>query len=161
GTLTQGGSDNALIYQAHSDSLRPTSDLILPVQYTPDLGYTVSKNGVTQASSSVVTTYPTQGWADIADSSGQGIEIGIYQMAAYWPKSLEFNSGGSDVRVGIWPGANSVPFYQSWQQLSSHTIFLNFHTAALTSTAASNAFLSFQHYLVARAPFTYYNTANV
>src|SRR5581483_8176173 len=38
-------------------------------------------------------------------------------------------------------------------------LFLNFH--ANSQASAANEFLKFQHYLLARAPFTYYNATSV
>src|ERR1035441_6004975 len=80
-------------------------------------------------------------------------------MAAYSSKSLEFNAGGSDVRVGIWARQNSIPYYQAWPQWSIHDLFLNFHAKAPASPA--NDFLKFQHYLLGRADRTQYNAAGV
>ena len=110
--------------------------------------------------------YPA-GWADLSDDSGAGIEVGVYQMAAYWPKSLEFRSGGDQVRIGIWPDQtlsmarpeDAIPYYQSWPQYSIQDLYLNFHGAALTSPGTE--FLKFQHFLMARAPIDYYNKAQV
>jgi len=102
------------------------------------------------------------GWTDLTDSSGAGIEIGVYEIAAYWPKSLEFLKGGSDVRVGIWPdqslfGAGGQDYYQSWPQYSIHTIYFNFHAAALSDPAGE--FGRSQYPLLARAAVAYYNEA--
>ena len=110
--------------------------------------------------------YPA-GWADLTDSTGAGVEIGVYQMSAYWPKSLQFHDGGTDVRIGIWPdqtlspanSAAAIPYYQAWPQYSIHDLYLNFHAQALSSPGSE--FLKFQHYLMARAPISQYNNANV
>lgn len=110
------------------------------------------------------TRYP-QGWADLRDAAGAGVEVGVYQMSAYWPKSLQFMNGGSEIRVGIWPDQNlfrtggGKPYYQPWPEYSIHDLFFDFHDQALKSPA--DAFLSFQHYLVARAPLEHYNRARV
>ena len=110
-------TDSVYLYQASSASMKhqhwgsvytapPTKD-----PYT----YQVIKNGAVIASgdtSSAAKQYP-QGWADVRDATGAGIEIGVYQLAAYWPKSLEFLNGGSDVRVGIWPRQSTTPVRSS------------------------------------------------
>ncbi len=110
------------------------------------------------------TRYP-QGWADVSDASGAGIETGVYQLAAYWPKSLQFINGGSEIRVGIWPnqelyqGGGGQPYYQGWPLYSIHDLFFNFHDKSLPDPA--NEFLAFQHYLVARASISHYNSSGV
>src|SRR5262249_55944522 len=99
------------------------------------------------------------GWADISNSAGVGVQIGVYQMTAYWPKSLEFNGGGSDVRIGIWPRENSQPIYQAWPAWSINDLFLEFHTT--TPASLSSEFLRMQHYLVARPALSYLNSTSV
>lgn len=164
GTLdTATGTDSAYIYQASSQAMQwkdwcpGTSGTPPCVPYTTDKGYSIVRNGSTVLSGSD-TQYP-QGWADISNSSGVGVEVGIYQMAAYWPKSLEFDGGGTDVRLGIWARENSQPYYTSWPKWDIHDLYLNFHASALSSPA--NSFLSFQHYLIGRAPVSAYNSAGV
>jgi hypothetical protein len=127
------------------------------VPYTADSGYRIVKNGTIVGSGSD-TQYP-QGWADLRDANGAGISVGVYQLAAYSPKSLEFNAGGSDVRIGIWARENSQAYYQPWPQWSTHDLYLNFHSTALAS--ASDEFLKYQHYLVARAAIAHYNSTSV
>src|SRR5258708_2392217 len=127
------------------------------VPYTTDTGYSIVKNGASVLSGT--DTKSPEGWADISDSSGAGVEIGVYQLAAYWPKSLEFNGGGSDVRIGIWARQNSQAYYQPWAQHSIHDLFLNFHASAPSSLP--NEFLKFQHYLVGRAALSQYNNSGV
>jgi hypothetical protein len=104
------------------------------------------------------------GWAGLSDARGAGIEAGVYQMAAYWPKSFQFPNGGSEVRIGIWPdqslfGSGSQDYYQAWPQYSIHTLYFDFHTAAISDPEAE--FARFQHPLLARAPLSYYNDAKV
>jgi hypothetical protein len=153
-TGSLSGSDGVYLYQGQSQLM---TGPVLPVPYTTDTGYSIVKNGGTLVQGGA-TQYP-QGWADISDGSGKGVEIGVYQMAAYWPKSLEFNGGGSDVRIGIWARQNSQAVYLPWPQWSIHDLFLNFHATALSSPA--NEFLKFQHYLVARADRSVYNSTGV
>jgi hypothetical protein len=105
------------------------------------------------------SSYP-EGWADLRDPSGAGIEVGVYQLAAYWPKSLQFVNGGSEIRIGIWPdqslgGAGGQSYFQSWPQYSIHELFLDFHSEALKD--AEREFDTFQYPLIARAPPEYYD----
>jgi hypothetical protein len=156
GSLT--GGDSVYLYQGESQSMKWQDWCGFScVPYTNDAGYSIVKNGST-LSTGADTQYP-QGWADVSDGSGTGVSVGIYQMSAYWPKSLEFNSGGSDVRIGIWPRQNSQPYYQAWPQWSTYDLFVSFHGVAVSTPA--NDFLRFQHYLVARAPIAQYNNAKV
>ena len=102
GTLNSGTTtDSAYLYQAESTLMNNSNWCSGSgcVPYTSLSGYSIVKNG-TAVSTGTAAQYP-QGWADIADSSGTGIEIGQYQMAAYGNKSLEFNGGGKDVRREI------------------------------------------------------------
>jgi hypothetical protein len=103
--------------------------------------------------------YP-EGWADMEDSTGAGIQVGVYQLAAYWPKSLEFMAGGTEVRIGIWPdqslfGEGGQQYFQSWPQYSLHTLYLNFHSAKLPDPATE--FQKFQAPLIARTHVSSYN----
>lgn len=153
GTLT--GADSVYVYQGETQKMKWQDWCgYLCVPFTTDSGYSIKKNGSTLQSGA-----NTEGWADISNTSGAGIEVGVYQMAAYWPKSLEFNAGGTDVRIGIWARQNSQPYYQAWPQWSVHDLYLNFHAAALASPA--NEFLKLQHYLVARASIAHYNSTKV
>jgi hypothetical protein len=99
------------------------------------------------------------GWGDLHDSSGAGVLIGVQELSAYWPKSLEFRSGGSDVRIGIWPTHNTKPYYQAWPQYSTHDLWLDFHDAPLNSP--SQEFSQLQHFLVGRASLSQYNDSGV
>lgn len=181
------GTESAYIYQAYSNNMEhghwngatcpygssfprcvapyiPREGRAAPFAYAQD-GYQIVYGGETLASGDHAH-YP-DGWADLTDKSGAGIEIGIYQMSAYWPKSLQFENGGSEVRVGIWPDQKlspvnpsaAIPYYQAWPQYSIHDIYVNFHSSALNSPR--DEFLKFQHYLLARAPIAQYNNANV
>jgi len=156
GTITS--QDSVYLYQGESQSMKWQEWCGSGcVPYTADTGYSIVKNGSVLISGTD-TQYP-QGWADISDGNGVGVEIGVYQLAAYWPKSLEFNGGGTDVRIGIWARQNSQPYYQEWPQHSTHDLYLNFHATA--PAAPADDFLAFQHYLVARAPYSYYNSTAV
>ena len=156
------GKDSAYLYQATSENLRHMHWCGFGcIPYTKDTGYQVVKNGTTLMSGLTTggnTQYP-EGWADLADSEGAGITIGVYQLSALWPKSLEFNNGGSDIRVGIWPRQNSIPYYQSWPSYSIHDIYLDFHDK--TVAAPVDEFRRFQHSLIARASRDHYNQSKV
>jgi hypothetical protein len=155
---TMSGTDSVYLYQGQSQFMKGANWCGYGcIAYTPDIGYKIAKNTTMLASGD--DTKAVQGWADISDSSGAGVEIGVYQLSAYWPKSLEFNAGGTDVRIGIWARENSKPYYQSWPQYSIHDLYLNFHAAAVSSPASE--FLKFQHYLVARASRDQYNNSGV
>jgi len=157
-TGTVSGTDSVYIYQGESQLMKYYNYCGSGcVPFTTDTGYKIVKNTTTLLSGGD-TQYP-QGWADISNAAGVGVEIGVYLFSAYWPKSLEFNGGGTDVRIGIWARENSQPYYQEWPQYSTHDLYVNFHTSAPASPA--NEFLKFQHYLVARAAFSYYNTSAV
>lgn len=157
-TGSLAASDSVYLYQADSKLMRGADWCGYGcVPFTQDTGFSVVKNGSTLKSGSD-TQYP-QGWADVTDASGAGVEIGVYQMAAYSPKSLEFNNGGADTRIGIWARQNSQPYYQAWPNWSIHDLYLNFHAAPLASP--SSDFLKYQHALVGRADRTYYNSVGV
>ena len=176
-------NENAYLYQAYSNDME-TSDwnadncpqngwdrcVASPIARTGNKGvWTYAQDGYQIVHGSSVlasgdhTRYP-QGWADVSDGSGTGVEIGVYQLSAYWPKSLQLMSGGADVRVGIWPNQSlftkggGQAYYQGWPAYSVHDLYFNFHSSALPS--AENSFLAFQHYLLGRAPVTQYNKAS-
>jgi hypothetical protein len=169
----EGGSAQcAYIYQAESTMMKNPgwctggtwATCVAPASIS---GYSVIANG-SAATTGTSAQWPA-GWADLTDSSGAGIEIGQYLMAAFGNKSLEFRGGGSDIRIGLWAGQNNTtststltpnkPYYLSWPAHSEHDILLNFHETALASPA--NDFLKYQHPLVARATVAAYNTAQV
>jgi YetA-like protein len=171
GTLNQsGGTDNVNIYQGISTQMASTDSGIgdcatsgspytnCGTSYTTDSGYVIKANG-TAVLTGTSAQHPA-GWADISDSTGKGMSIGVYQFSAYWPKSLEFDAGGADVRIGINPGENSQAIYAPWPAWSPITdTWLEFHTSAPASV--SNDFLSFQHFLVAWPAPAYTNTTGV
>lgn len=180
------GTDKAYLYQAYSNLYqfsdwagRPDCSageadtcVVSPVQRTSGVyaqnGYqiidkTAANIGPANTSGSVFNLYP-EGWGDIADSGGAGVEIGVYQLAAYWPKSLEFTSGGSVARVGIWPdqslyqGGGGRAYSQAWPKYSKHDAYFIFHNTALTFQ--SDNFMRMQHYMLARAQRGEYNASS-
>ena len=180
---TMGGGDNVYAYQGISQYL-PSIDFQGPNcapstcgnTFTTDFGGVLVKNGAT-ISATVVNPSDNfnsgantpMGFADISDSNGVGMEIGIEQMNSRWPASLEFDGGGSDVRIGIFPSENGNPtggpgngtyqVYEPWPQWYVQTQFIEFHAAAPASLR--NEFLKWQHNLLAAAPVSYYNSTGV
>ena len=159
-TGTLSGEDSVYIYQGQSEFM---CDGNCPFgsscanSYTRDTGYSVMKSGAAVASGNS-RQYHT-GWADIRDATGAGVQVGIYQMATQWPSSLEFNAGGTDVRIGIFARQNTQPVYQAWPAWSIHDLFVNFHDAAQSATESE--FLKFQHYLIGRPSIGHINGTNV
>jgi hypothetical protein len=114
-------------------------------------GFVVVNGGSTLAKGKRSDDAP--GWADISDESGAGVEIGVYQMAAYWPKSLQFVNGGAEARIGIWPdqtlfGSGEQQYIQSWPQYSISTFYLDFHSSKPDDLDAE--FKKLQYELLAR-----------
>jgi len=182
------GTENAYLYQAYSNDMEQAhwngdtcpygstiprcvapyirrSGNAPPFTYAQD-GFQIVK-GSTVLANADHNHYPA-GWADLTDSTGSGIEVGVYQLAATWPKSLQFQSGGKEIRIGVWPdqtlspinSAAGIPYYQAWPQYSIHDLYINFHSTTPLSLP-NEEFLKFQHYLLARAPIAQYNDANV
>ena len=175
------GNENAYLYQAYSDKMEhpqwsspDTRGHYAPRSYIrrtladragshrtwaySQEGYVVTHKDANLARGR--RSEYSAGWADLADANGAGVEIGAYQMAAYWPKSLQFMNGGSEIRIGIWPeqslfGPGGQEYYQAWPQYSMQTIYLNFHSSGLSEPAEDCE--KFQYPLIARAPASYYN----
>ena len=61
-------------------------------KFTTDLGYVAKKNTTTVIASGDATKV-VGGWMDCASGSGAGLEIGVYQMSAYWPKISRVQGG--------------------------------------------------------------------
>lgn len=170
GTLSQpGGTDYVYLYQAESTVQKPTtwcgfSGCVAP---SPLSGYAIIANGSSVQSGSA--TQRAEGWANVENSSGVGIEVGHYQLTPYGDHSLEFRGGGTDVRLGLWAAENNTtslvtlapnqPYYMQWPQHSINDVYLNFH--ATTPSSLPNEFLKLQHYLIGRAAASAYNTAGV
>lgn len=181
------GADNAYLYQAYSqngewahwtnaNNCKSEQDgcVLSPIprtgspghwDYAAD-GYEIQKNrSILERGDNA--SYPV-GWADLDDGTN-GIEIGVYQLSMYWPKSLEFQPGTpnhNELRIGIWPdqkefadASSAVSYAMAWPQYSIHDTYWNFHAGQQRPETAQNNFLYFQHYLLARpASGTYYNT---
>jgi hypothetical protein len=175
------GTEDAYLYQAYSDKMEhphwsspdvrgqfaPRSYIkrTLADQSGSHRKWNYSQEGceVVHKDKSVATSGRSEycaGWADLSDRTGTGIEIGTYQMAAYWPKSIQFLNGGAEICIGIWPdqslfGAGAQDYYQAWPQYSIHTIYLDFHANSLADPGEE--FGRSQYSLIARAPASYYN----
>jgi len=134
-TVAFSGSENAYLYNAYSTKMEGNNEYCdwtdpRVVSYIARSGsspsscndtFSYAQNGyqIVHGGSVVQSGNQTQypdGWADLSDSSGAGVEVGFNQMAAYWPKSLQFMSGGSEIRLGIWPdqslytGGGGMPY---------------------------------------------------
>src|SRR5262249_21148587 len=127
-TGSLAGSDSVYLYEGQSQKMKWQDWCGFGcVTYTNDSGYQIVKNG-SAVINGTDTQYP-EGWADLSDGNGAGVSIGVYQLAAYWPESLDFNGGGSDGRIGIWARENSQPYYQAWPQWNTPDLYLNFHSS--------------------------------
>lgn len=177
-TGTASGTDSAYFYEGQMVYMATNNGTDSPAQtcnvgsscagyYTADTGWNVVKNASSVTSGT--TSQTPVGWADISDASGNGMLIGYNQTSAIWPKSLEFNGGGTDVRWGIIPSENGAPtagpgngtFYRyiCWPCWDVTDAWVEFHAGALSSPA--NDFLSFQLPLLARESTTYINSTSV
>ncbi len=132
--------------------------------WTYDQGYTVRKNasttGLTGTTSGTSAQTPA-GWADI-DSSGAGVQLGVYWLGFMGSKSLEYTGVGGKIvaRIGILAPQNALAYYPAWPQwLKESDIWLNFHAAAVVQPA--NRFQEFQAELLGRASVSYYNSTGV
>jgi len=160
---TVSSTTNVYMYQGQSNFMT-NGTVALPAAYTPDTGYLVRNGGSTTASGGT-SAYPA-GWGEIYNSSNVGMVVGSNQMAAYGPRSLEFDNGGADVRIGIFASENGNPtggpgtgtsfYYQAWQERKMSDTFLEFFTSLPSS--AANDFLSFELPLIGHAAYTWYNT---
>lgn len=158
-TGTLSGNEYAYLYQGRSLYMRDVSTGCGYgcVYYTTDDGYWVNVNGTNVV---VGTENDTpMGWADVSLASGAGVQIGSYLLGAHGPKSLEFNEGGRDVRVGLFARQNLRPVYVGWPVWKIRYAYLNFHEEELTQP--DDEFLKMQHSLVARATIPYYNSTKV
>lgn len=159
--------ENVFLYQAYSDyredivwssaSVRtpiPRSRTY-PFQYVQE-GYQIQKDNEVLAFEQR-SQYP-EGWAALYDETGAGIEIGVPQLSGSWPKSLEFNQGGDDIRIGLLPQQNVTTYWLAYPQYKIYEAYFNFHDDPIDY---SGEFKKFQHPLMARADLATYNRARV
>jgi hypothetical protein len=169
------GTENAYLYQAYTNHLEHFDWSSSTASLITRSGAVYAQNGyqVTQGASTLLrgsaSSAASRMFGDLSDSSGSGVLAGVYLGGEFWPKSVQFQNGGSEIRVGIWPDQTQYtgtcvlapcasPYYQAWPQHSIHDVYLNFHSGALGST--QNEFLKQQFSLVARASVDYYNATN-
>lgn len=159
--------ESVFLYQAYSDykeeiswSLGQVRSFIprtgsFPYHYSQE-GYVIQKDTELLAFGSR-SQYP-EGWADLFDSAGRGIQVGIFHLPGYWPKAIEINQGGTEIKIGIWPKQNTVNYWQSYPQYSISEFCFNFHDTNLDFPSAE--FKRLQHSLIGRAASPkYYNEA--
>src|SRR6185437_7663007 len=173
GTFT--GTENAYLYQAYTRQMEHSDWSSSTASFITRSGATYAQNGyqITQGPTTLLggsaTSAAAQMFGDLSDSTGAGVLAGVYLGGQYWPKSVQFQNGGSEIRVGIWPDQTlyngtcsltpcAIPYYQAWPQHSIHDVYLNFHSTALA--APQTEFFKQQFYLIARASFDYYNSTN-
>lgn len=173
GTFT--GTENAYLYQAYTTQMEHSDWSSSTASFITRSGATYAQNGyqITQGATTLLrgsaSSAAAQMFGDLSDSTGAGVLAGVYLGGQYWPKSVQFQNGGNEIRVGIWPdqtlynGTCSLtpcasPYYQAWPQHSIHDVYLNFHSTALA--APQTEFFKQQFYLIARASFDYYNSTN-
>jgi len=169
------GTENAFLYQGYTNHMEHQDWSSSTASFITRSGATYAQNGyqITQGATTLLRgSLPSQAsklFGDLSDSTGAGVMAGVYLGGEFWPKSLQFQNGGAEVRVGIWPdqtlynGACSlapcaIPYYQAWPQHSIHDVYLEFHNTALANAQAD--FLARQFPLVARAAVDYYNSTN-
>jgi len=169
------GTENAYLYQAYTTHMEHSDWSSSTASFVTRSGSTYAQNGyqVTQGASTMLrgaaSSAASTMFGDLSDSTGAGVLAGVHLGGEFWPKSVQFQNGGSEVRVGIWPDQSlytgtcsltpcASPYYQAWPQHSIHDVYLNFHSAGLASS--QNEFLKQQFSLVARTSVDYYNSTN-
>src|SRR5689334_6190437 len=144
------GTENAYLYQAYTKHMEHVDWPSSTASFITRSGATYAQNGyqVTQGASTLLrgsaATAASKMFGDLSDSAGTGVLAGVYLGGEFWPKSVQFQSGGSEIRVGIWPDQSlytgtcsltpcNSPYYQAWPQHSLHDVYLNFHSTALAN----------------------------
>ena len=160
-----GEWDTSAIPQNSTQSLIPRSSgggcsdfYCYPDNTRVNEGYTV-KDGSTVLETGTRAD-ATAGWGNVENGSGVGVLTGVWYLSAYWPKSIEFNAGGNNTVIGVWPkqisGFNWWICYTCYQ---INDLFYNFHATSLASNDTD--FKKLQYDLTGRAPIAQYNTSNV
>lgn len=167
------GAENAYLYQAYTNHMEHPHWVSAPASIINRSGSTYAQNGyqITHGSTTLLSnaavTAASKMFGDVADSVGVGVLAGVYLGGEYWPKSVQLQNGGSEIRIGIWPDQTlytgpcsvtpcAIPYYQAWPQHSIHDVYLNFHNTALASPQSE--FFKQQFSLVGRASVDYYNS---
>jgi hypothetical protein len=159
-TGTIAGASGAYLYQGYSNFLKDYS-LGSGGGWTVDTGFTIQNNAA-QITSGTASQTPV-GVADCANGSGVGAAVGIPNMGAEWPSSVECVS--SDARIGFYSTHNGVISstvshpYMPWPQWVIHKGFVEFHSSAPASV--KNDFLKAQLHLVGRPSVSYFNSTGV
>lgn len=128
--------------------------------YTAPVGWTLTSS---QAITGTASGTNAAGWAMQVDTSGNGVEFGLDEMAATYPASLESLAQGTEIRVGILPDQTVIglvspqAYLLGWQTYRSKLGWMNFFTTAPFSP--SDIFIEWQQPLIARMPPFTYNTA--
>lgn len=128
-------------------------------------GYQISHAGSLLKSGTASQYVP--GWADFQDANGAGIEVGVVDLSANWPKSVEGRNGGKDVVIGINPDqtrwndpTQADNYYLGYPQYGNgDVLFLDFHDSAIVDKTGE--FFQQNYPLLARAPIAQYNQAGV
>lgn len=157
--------ESVFLYQSYSDYKEDSSWDIKQVRsYIPRTEaypYRYSQEGYVIQRGSDLLAFGSQsqhpeGWGDLYDASGLGVQIGVWHLPGYWPKSLEFNNGGKEIKIGIRPQQNIISHWQAYPQYSISELFFNFHDTHLSSPGQD--FKRFQNFLIGRvASPEYYN----
>jgi hypothetical protein len=180
---TFAGSEDAVLFQAYSNRQESCEWRGPDPRYSPrsyiartltsgsscSSVWTYDQNGykIWQGATNLQTgsnsQYP-KGWGDLSDSGGNGVEAGVINMAGYWPKSVQFMAGGTEVRVGIWPdqalwGTGGQQYVSPWPQYTIHDLYYNFHKGALASR--DGEFQKMQYPLLARTTLPILNASGV
>jgi hypothetical protein len=189
-TLLTGGTDTAVLSQgytnlyefpdfANTGNCNPTGGTLLsanqfdcvnsPIQrnvvgssfvYTTPTGWTLTSS---ESITGLTSGTNVAGWSMQVDTSGNGVEIGLDQMAATYPASLEYTNQGGQLRVGIEPDqtvmglASPQAYVLGWQEYSHKIGYMNWFTAAPSNP--SDVFVEWQQPLIARLPYFMYNAA--
>ena len=132
-TGSLSGGDTAYVYEGQSHGVVANDDCDMATAcanaLTTDTGWTIKKNSTVLASDTSGSTCP-YGWADINDGSGNGVEIGMYQMCPTSPTSLEFLGAGAEARIGLISAKNGLGrVYQGWTLWDTKDVMLNFHAS--------------------------------
>lgn len=167
GTATTGsfsGTQDAYLWQGrttHWQGSRSTNSSPPSVPTNGQTGYEIHQ-GAGILTSNTATSAAANMFGDFANSSGAGIEAGIWLGAEQFPSSIQMQSSGAEVRIGLRPdetlytsGGAAYTYGLAWLEHHPFTFFLNFHSVALASP--QNAFLSQQYDLQARASVAHYN----
>lgn len=138
--------------------------------YYYQCGYEFIGTGGTPITASGTSVYDSKstylaGWADLDDGTN-GVEVGIEQMSARWPKSIDLNA--NQIRIGIDPNqtlytantGNGQYYVTPYVAYHGYTpVLFDFHSGTQSDLQRSEEFLDFQHPLATKVSAGYYNSA--